>query len=117
MSGPNDKIEQLYEQNNHKIRRFLLLKTDIQTAEDVTQLTFIKAMEHLHTFRGDSSTFTWLCTIASNALTALQLLLASLIIIRWISSSEIRLYGRPAELRWICSSKRAQNGPVLTKMC
>ncbi|MCM3628379.1 RNA polymerase sigma factor [Paenibacillus glycanilyticus] len=68
MSGPNDKIEKLYEQYHHKIRRFLSLKTDTQTAEDIAQLTFVKAMENLHTFRGDSSEFTWLSSIAGNSL-------------------------------------------------
>ncbi|WP_158560815.1 RNA polymerase sigma factor [Paenibacillus contaminans] len=68
MSGPNDKFNKIYEQYYKKIHRYLLLKVDIQTAEDVTQLTFVKAMENWHTFRGDSSVFTWLSNIANNTL-------------------------------------------------
>ncbi|WP_079912783.1 RNA polymerase sigma factor [Paenibacillus sp. 32352] len=55
MSGPNDNFDQIYEEYNKKIVRYLSLKVDIQTAEDVSQLTFVKAMENWHTFRGDSS--------------------------------------------------------------
>lgn len=36
-------------------------------AEDVTQQTFLNALEHLETFRGDSSFATWLFRIATNA--------------------------------------------------
>lgn len=36
-------------------------------AEDVTQQTFLNALEHLENFRGDSSFATWLFRIATNA--------------------------------------------------
>jgi len=36
-------------------------------AEDVTQQTFLNALEHLEDFRGDSSFATWLFRIATNA--------------------------------------------------
>jgi len=39
---------------------------DNATAEDLTQDTFAAAFRYLHTFRGDSSLYTWLCTIALN---------------------------------------------------
>jgi RNA polymerase sigma-70 factor (ECF subfamily) len=68
VSGPNDKFENIYELYYTKIRRYLSLKVDIQTAEDVTQLTFVKAMENFHSFRGESSVFTWLSTVANNSL-------------------------------------------------
>ena len=35
-------------------------------AEDLTQTTFLKAIEKLHTFKNQCSIFTWLCTIAKN---------------------------------------------------
>lgn len=68
MSGPIDKFEIIFEQNYTRIFRYLSLKADLQTAEDICQITFVKAMEELHTFRGESSVFTWLCHIASNTL-------------------------------------------------
>lgn len=33
-------------------------------AEDVTQIAFIDAFKYLHTYRGESSFYTWLCSIA-----------------------------------------------------
>lgn len=38
----------------------------IQDAEDVTQQTFLGLIEHLHTFREESSVATWVLKIASN---------------------------------------------------
>lgn len=38
-------------------------------AEEVTQDAFMAAFRYLHTFRGDSNFYTWLCTIALNKLT------------------------------------------------
>ena len=42
------------------------LTKDLYMAEDLTQTTFLKAIEKLHTFKNQSSIFTWLCTIAKN---------------------------------------------------
>ena len=42
------------------------LPKDSYMAEDLTQTTFLKAIEKLHTFKNQSSVFTWLCTIAKN---------------------------------------------------
>lgn len=42
----------------------LLLVNDAHTAEDLTQETFLKAMKHEQTFKGQSSVKTWLFRIA-----------------------------------------------------
>lgn len=69
MSGPHDhQFDKLYELYYPQIRRFLSLKADMQTAEDLAQVTFMKAMANLSAFRGESSLFTWLSTIAANTL-------------------------------------------------
>ena len=39
---------------------------DNAIAEELTQDTFVAAFRYLHTFRGDSQFYTWLCTIAIN---------------------------------------------------
>ena len=39
---------------------------DNASAEELTQDTFTSAFRYLHTFRGDSQFYTWLCTIAIN---------------------------------------------------
>ena len=41
---------------------------DASALEDVVQLTMINAMRNLSSFRGESSLFTWLCTICRNQL-------------------------------------------------
>jgi RNA polymerase sigma-70 factor (ECF subfamily) len=68
MSGPDDRFEEIFTLYYERIRRFLSLKVDVQTAEDLTQLTFIKALENIHSFRGESSIFTWITNIANNTL-------------------------------------------------
>lgn len=40
---------------------------NVHDAEDVTQQTFLNALEHLEEFRGDASFATWLYRIATNA--------------------------------------------------
>lgn len=68
MTGPRDNFEEAIAPYYDRIRRFLSLRVDNQTAEDLTQVTFIKAFEHYDTFRGESSLFTWLTRIANNTL-------------------------------------------------
>jgi RNA polymerase sigma-70 factor (ECF subfamily) len=50
-----------------RIFSFLRRKVnDNAIAEELTQDTFAAAFRYLHTFRGDSQFYTWLCTIAIN---------------------------------------------------
>lgn len=50
-----------------RIFRFIRRKVnDSALAEEITQETFLAAFRYLKTFRGDSSLYTWLCTIAMN---------------------------------------------------
>lgn len=44
----------------------LRITASIADAEDIVQDTYLKAIDKLHTFRGDSSLKTWVFTIASN---------------------------------------------------
>ena len=48
------------------IRMCAVYLRDVQLAEDAVQDTFVKAYQHLHSFRGDSSEKTWLMRIAIN---------------------------------------------------
>ena len=50
--------------------RFALarLGRDADAAEEVAQETLCKAINKLHTFRGEAALFTWLCTICRNEL-------------------------------------------------
>lgn len=50
-----------------QLKSYLLrITASITDAEDIVQDTYLKALDKLHTFRGDSSLKTWLFTIASN---------------------------------------------------
>jgi RNA polymerase sigma-70 factor (ECF subfamily) len=56
--------------SRHEQRVYTLARRIVrqeQDAEDVTQLTFLSALEHLDTFRGESSFATWLSRIATHA--------------------------------------------------
>lgn len=58
-------IEELVELNYEPVYRFLRhLAIDVQTAEDLTQQTFLRAHQRLSSFRGDSAPRTWLFAIA-----------------------------------------------------
>ncbi|RKN70558.1 RNA polymerase sigma factor [Paenibacillus ginsengarvi] len=65
---PAERMEDLYTRYHQRLRKYLQLKVDKQTAEDLTQTTFVKALEHMHAFRDHASPFTWLWRIASNTL-------------------------------------------------
>lgn len=45
------------------IRKMVIIHED---ADDLTQITFIKAFKNIHKFQGNSSLFTWLFRIATN---------------------------------------------------
>jgi len=42
------------------------ITASVRDAEDITQDTYLKAVDKISTFRGESSLKTWLFTIASN---------------------------------------------------
>ena len=56
----NDNFARLY--------RFALtrLSDDPEGAREVVQITLTKAMQKLHTYRGEAALFTWLCAICRN---------------------------------------------------
>lgn len=61
------QFQQLYEEYSDKVYSYLLLLTGKkETAEDLTQETFLKVYKHIHQFNGNSQIFTWLVKIARN---------------------------------------------------
>jgi len=65
----NIDFEKLYNTYYMKVYSFVMaLSKDQDTAEEVTQKAFFKAMTTEKRHRGDSSEFTWLCAIAKNLL-------------------------------------------------
>lgn len=60
-------FEHLYRTYYMQVYSFVMsLAKNQHTAEEITQKAFFKAMAGLKDWRGDSSEFTWLCTIARN---------------------------------------------------
>ncbi|MCQ2459711.1 MAG: sigma-70 family RNA polymerase sigma factor [Ruminococcus sp.] len=62
-----DYIEELYKEYFHDVYLYARTMTaDENTAEEVTQETFFKAMKSVNKFRGDCDIRVWLCQIAKN---------------------------------------------------
>lgn len=62
-----EDFSEIYEKQVRGVYRFLLKLTgDTQTAEELTQQTFYKALLHIGRFKGKCSLYTWLCTIGKN---------------------------------------------------
>ena len=62
-----DSMEDIYRDHAKTVYGFLLTQVrDSDTAEELTQETFYRAVKQIKTFKGDSSVSTWLCGIARN---------------------------------------------------
>jgi len=62
-----DLFNQEFEGNAGQLKSYLLrITASIADAEDLVQDTYLKALDKLHTFRGEASLKTWIFTIASN---------------------------------------------------
>ena len=59
-----NRIVSLYRERLYAVIRGFT--NDHDDTDDLLQETFVKAFEHLHKFRGESSLYTWLCRIAIN---------------------------------------------------
>ena len=59
-----NRIVSLYRERLYAVIRGFT--NDHDDTDDLLQETFVRAFEHLHQFRGDSSLYTWLCRIAIN---------------------------------------------------
>ena len=65
LAGDDDAFEAFFDGHFPRLYRFALARLDHDQAatEDVVQATLCRAVRKLHTFRGESGLFTWLCTI------------------------------------------------------
>ncbi len=60
-------FNQEFEGITGQLKSYILrITASVDDAEDIVQDTYIKALDKLHTFRGESTLKTWLFTIASN---------------------------------------------------
>ena len=61
-------MEQYYRENGRKVFLYLMtLCGNADTAEELTQETFYRALRSVKKYKGDCSVYTWLCSIARNA--------------------------------------------------
>ena len=66
--GDDDAFRSVYEQTSaHVYALCLRMMKDETRARDMTQDTYVRAWQHLETYRGESAFTTWLHTIATNA--------------------------------------------------
>lgn len=62
-------MEELYKEYFNSVYKYLLCLThDASLSEELTQETFCKAIEKIHTFKGNCKISVWLCQIAKNLL-------------------------------------------------
>lgn len=60
-------FEEIYDAHFKDVYHFMLsLSKNHVIAEEITQETFVKALENFDTFKGSSKVNTWLCQIAKN---------------------------------------------------
>jgi RNA polymerase sigma-70 factor (ECF subfamily) len=64
LAGEEVAFEEFFERHFPGLYRFTLVRVgrDENAAEDIVQSTLVKAVDKLHTFRGEAALFTWLCT-------------------------------------------------------
>lgn len=63
LAGDEAAFEEFFEDYFPRVYRFALARLDgnQDAAEDVVQMTLIKAIGKLHTYRGEAALLTWLC--------------------------------------------------------
>jgi RNA polymerase sigma-70 factor, ECF subfamily len=64
LAGDESAFDEFFAAYFPRLHRFarLRLGANDDSAEDVVQATLIKALDKLHTYRGEAPLFTWLCT-------------------------------------------------------
>jgi RNA polymerase sigma-70 factor (ECF subfamily) len=65
--GDRRALSRFVETSQADVWRYCAYLTDVQTADDVTQDTFARALGALHRFRGDCDAKVWLLSIARRA--------------------------------------------------
>ncbi len=72
LRGDARAFDEFFNEYYPKLFRFVKrrLQHDSAAAEDVAQATICRALESLHTFRGEAALMTWLCTLCRRELSA-----------------------------------------------
>ena len=72
LRGDEESFDAFYEEYFDKLYRFVLARVEYQhhVAEDIVQGSLCKAIDKLHTFKGEASLLTWLCTFCRYEMSA-----------------------------------------------
>ncbi len=68
LANDEQAFDRFFSDNFARLYRFALtrLPDDPDGTREVVQIAMTKAIRHLHTYRGESALFTWLCAITRN---------------------------------------------------
>ena len=71
LAGEESAFEEFFAAYFPRLYRFARVRVgDEDAADDVVQTTLIKALDKLHTYRGEAELFTWLCTFCRREIAA-----------------------------------------------
>lgn len=70
LAGDERAFSQFFDENFSRLYRFALtrLSQDPESTREVVQMALTKALRNIHTYRGESALFSWLCVICRNEL-------------------------------------------------
>jgi len=70
LAGEERAFAQFFEENFSRLYRFALarLSNDPESTREVVQMAMTKALKKIHTYKGESALFTWMCVICRNEL-------------------------------------------------
>ena len=68
LAGRERAFNQFFNENFARLYRFVIprVSSDEETAREIVQTALSRALEKIHSYRGESALFTWLCVIARN---------------------------------------------------
>ena len=68
LGGDERAFDRFFDEHFARLYRFALVRLadDPDAAREVAQITLSKAVRKLHTYKGESALFTWLCSICRN---------------------------------------------------
>ena len=68
LAGDELAFDRFFQENFARLYRFAVARMadDPDAARDVTQITLTKVVRKMHTYRGESALFTWMCAICRN---------------------------------------------------
>ncbi|MBT8061910.1 MAG: RNA polymerase sigma factor [Gammaproteobacteria bacterium] len=71
LKGDERAFSQFFDENFSRLYRFALarLSDDPESTREVVQTAMTKALRKMHSYRGESALFTWLCVICRNEMT------------------------------------------------